>query len=844
MRNMSDTQSIGLHWVSLPCHATSIGPPNAISTNSTAAAPTSARPEVLAPALAAVALDSREQSDSALIHLAASLSHATTEPAALRGGEARPADVLSAAAKHAPTMPPAAAAAAATSQPCVQVRVVQTNGEHFQCFYHAVGLSLGYQAQQLSGAADSAYTWPAFHQALRDGIESVQDNKVLDKIGFSPEDQKRAFGAVWGDSPDDRRKGYLASQLFQQHQWGGHREMHLLSLRLGINFRTYAFKGDELQGPSIHTAVVSAAGAGAGERRASHQVLLHHVGGVHWELIVLTVNSTEYLRWPLENSPLSDEQLQRAVYAHLAWRHGVAPEAVARLVPPTPVQMQTVAEGIDLRSVDSCSERSTSHLHKSTSSRVVPVAAGSATRKRKSATPTSGAGSVLADADEASTPFTSAAAAAPAVSKRSSAGQISAGKESCSFSRLAAGQPVMYDSTSDWEAGQYGRLRTRLLEHGFLLIRRAFDESVVARARQAFFSQLCREMCSAGATAEQPIASAIQPSGRKQQQQQQLPTSWAWDAETGVLDGKEDEKAKSLGLSDAMRKLYADEVTQFARKLCGNSAGALKRSFTVLTQCTWMRALREGGSTAEHSDLGFFLRRTDHLVEYYCRQADGASLAEDAAAAAAAAATAAVACCSSTKNTSIGRKGSPQPQYTCARCKHAFAAAKQKSLSLWLKNAELSAHMTRWHCDQCLEEPTPFYTCWTPLVDLKPESSRLQVLPLSHRTVSGYTQMKSAGSGDELPRGYSAGSRAEWVTAPADMRAGDLILFNWKLIHSATLHKDSCLRLSLDTRIVLEPEGLRGNGQEESSVVLDGAYYSGLDDLSCSSSVADAANSR
>jgi hypothetical protein len=175
------------------------------------------------------------------------------------------------------------------------------------------------------------------------------------------------------------------------------------------------------------------------------------VSDVHWELIVLTVDSTEYLRWPLENSPLPDEQLQRAVYAHLASLHGVAPEAVARLVrvPPTPVQMQT-AEGIDLCSVDSCSERSTSSLHESTSSRVVSVAAGSATRKRKSATPTSGAGPVLADADEASVPFTSAAAAAaPAASKRRSAGQTSASKESCSLSRLAAGQPVMYDGQEE-----------------------------------------------------------------------------------------------------------------------------------------------------------------------------------------------------------------------------------------------------------------------------------------------------------------------------------------------------------------------------------------------------------
>jgi ectoine hydroxylase-related dioxygenase (phytanoyl-CoA dioxygenase family) len=80
----------------------------------------------------------------------------------------------------------------------------------------------------------------------------------------------------------------------------------------------------------------------------------------------------------------------------------------------------------------------------------------------------------------------------------------------------------------------------------------------------------------------------------------------------------------------------------------------------------------------------------------------------------------------------------------------------------------------------------------------------LKVLPRSHMEVKGYRSMQSQGSGDELPGEYRADSNAAgWVSAPANMKAGDLIIFNWKLIHAASAHKQHSLRLSLDTRIAL-----------------------------------------
>jgi ectoine hydroxylase-related dioxygenase (phytanoyl-CoA dioxygenase family) len=100
-----------------------------------------------------------------------------------------------------------------------------------------------------------------------------------------------------------------------------------------------------------------------------------------------------------------------------------------------------------------------------------------------------------------------------------------------------------------------------------------------------------------------------------------------------------------------------------------------------------------------------------------------------------------------------------------------------------------------------------------PLTDLAGKASRLQVLPRSHR-LAGYERMQTDATdgrehdADLLPADFERSKLRQhnlsWVTAPADMKAGDVILFNWKLIHSATEHKDAKQpRLSVDTRIAL-----------------------------------------
>jgi len=427
----------------------------------------------------------------------------------------------------------------------------------------------------------------------------------------------------------------------------------------------------------------------------------------------------------------------------------------------------------------------------------------STSRKRKvTAVSSSAAAPAHAQDAEQSSVASASAGAAEAVAP---AKRRSAGARASAESRTQPPLVHMHDSTMDWQAEQYGVLRTRLQQQGFLFIRGALNSSVVASARGAFFQQLLAPLCVAGATSEQPTAIAKRAPR----------VSWAWDAETGELDGRSNDAARRLGCSSSMRQLYVDEVTRFMRALCGDrdeaaeaatapaaasaSSSASARSFTVLSQCTWMRALRQSASTQEHSDLMFFLRRTDHLVDYY-RSAESHAHAHGSHADSHA--DAAPAPCSSSKGSKRGGSRQQQQQLCARGCGRAVSAA---SLQKWLSDSDLRAHTYRMHCDECVEDELPFYTCWMPLMDLSAASSRLRVLPYSHVRVGGYARMLDVGNGDELPGDYDAAAvpAADWRTAPPDMRAGDLILFDWKLIHAASPHTDTCLRVSMDTRVAV-----------------------------------------
>jgi len=384
-----------------------------------------------------------------------------------------------------------------------------------------------------------------------------------------------------------------------------------------------------------------------------------------------------------------------------------------------------------------------------------------------------------------------------------------------------ASLPSLSDSTALWVAGDYEQLREQLLQDGYIFLRGVISKEVVQQAEASF-----RAVC--GKPAEATLLQERMASSRNGSTRTRAPLpavaaaagSVAWDAQTGVNSKthRASKKALAVGNSEEMRQLYVHAVSTLCHQLLRVESGSSSRSshrvsskhkasaspghsisaatHVLLSDCTWMRVLRTNGCTRPHSDLMYFLQHTDRLWKIYqqhppCRSA----VAEERSSRSQAEIAAACAC-------SADRCSSDAVEaFECAACRRAYHLVCCPSLSVWRASG---APIHRWHCDECVNAPSPFFTCWMPLTSLNADASRLQVLPGSHR-LRGYERMQPDDGGDMLPGDYTpahaAHTAADWRTAPADMAAGDCIIFNFKLVHAATEHRSTQPRLSVDTRI-------------------------------------------
>jgi ectoine hydroxylase-related dioxygenase (phytanoyl-CoA dioxygenase family) len=103
------------------------------------------------------------------------------------------------------------------------------------------------------------------------------------------------------------------------------------------------------------------------------------------------------------------------------------------------------------------------------------------------------------------------------------------------------------------------------------------------------------------------------------------------------------------------------------------------------------------------------------------------------------------------------------------------------------------------YCPSCLNKPVDMWTCWIPLTKLSGTMSRLQVLPTSHLTISGYE--RPLHNAKLLPGDFLIKQeQLQWQT-PSRMELGDIVLFNLKTVHRANPHTSSFFRLSIDTRV-------------------------------------------
>lgn len=108
-----------------------------------------------------------------------------------------------------------------------------------------------------------------------------------------------------------------------------------------------------------------------------------------------------------------------------------------------------------------------------------------------------------------------------------------------------------------------------------------------------------------------------------------------------------------------------------------------------------------------------------------------------------------------------------------------------------------------WHCPDCLPRPT-LATCWVPLERALPLSQgTLVLLPHSHQRIRFFHRYQRS---YQVPQSYTKDTRQlNWHFPPRGFRAGDVVVFDARLMHGSTRNYTSQFRMSLDFRWMLLP---------------------------------------
>lgn len=131
-----------------------------------------------------------------------------------------------------------------------------------------------------------------------------------------------------------------------------------------------------------------------------------------------------------------------------------------------------------------------------------------------------------------------------------------------------------------------------------------------------------------------------------------------------------------------------------------------------------------------------------------------------------------------------------------------------KAYHTWCLSPPLSGLPKRhlhWFCPRCAVRPA-LGSLWVPLQDVSLEEGGLCVVPTSHRGLSDYDVIWRE---TELPASYFSEARhMSWHVG--SYQAGDVVIFDWMLVHAATINRTHTPRISIDTRwSILPPRDTR-----------------------------------
>jgi hypothetical protein len=332
------------------------------------------------------------------------------------------------------------------------------------------------------------------------------------------------------------------------------------------------------------------------------------------------------------------------------------------------------------------------------------------------------------------------------------------------------------DSTPLYTASNYPALFKQLDKDGVILVRGVISKEVVEKARRTVLDHL------KGKGAIEQDANAV--AKIKKTEGGERVKGWTIDADSGGVNGDREtdtavEGWRKVGTSKEVLNVYhGPELHRFFHSLftAGHQlqveGSAPSSPFTAFPDCTWLRIRGHGDDTTEHTDYYYFKQERTIFSDHFLHSTSP----------------------SPAPSTCIVCSSAADPHLTllCDLCDHPIHTYCHKP-------PLQSVPLGEYHCSSCANLPFPFYTAWIALGPVHQQHGRLALVEGSHR-LQGYEE-GTKGDG-KLPREWK-GKKAKTVWRSADMEGGDLLLFNMKTVHAASVNQSEEFRMSMDTRVTM-----------------------------------------
>eukprot|EP01084_Bolivina_argentea_P040247 74386_1 len=361
----------------------------------------------------------------------------------------------------------------------------------------------------------------------------------------------------------------------------------------------------------------------------------------------------------------------------------------------------------------------------------------------------------------------------------------------------------MLDSNDLYDKKDFISLRRRLEEEGYLWIRGIIPKTIIMKARHAMLSQAHKENSIIINKKSSLNDARIFRKGSK------FSEGYCIDGITGSETNERNNininAWEDIGPSNICQAVYNGvHIRTFWKLLFGEKATK------PLVKQTFLRLMGSSG-TVEHADYYYFKRDT-HIFSgqdgIHAQQAAKQYLSSNNMWIPELYEVKEYNNNNKTEKEDINNMDEKEcDKLECSICQSIYLKSeldtvriKRIDKSLNSKNGDFGME-GEWHCPVCAALPLSIYTTWISLSELNaPRDSILAMVPKSHLLKQWDLPLNNA----QLPGDFNW--KLKWVI-PKHVDYGDIIIFNIKTVHAASLNKSSprSFRCSFDTRLQLMP---------------------------------------